>query len=546
MTMMFGLPAVAGEPPVLSALKDEISRSYAAYHASPDNPAYYISGFIAEENSFSARASFGGIEEVNRSTERNLDIDVRVGTPELDNTHRGEGDDNGFGRVPLGDDAQAVRTGIWLGVERKYRDAVDRYIKVVANRAVKVKEEDTSADFCPAPVETFSEPAGRMEYDAKAWTERTRMVSELFRKYGGVLECSATFVALGRAKYFASSEGASVAQYLPLMEFRTWAQARGNDGMEFALYRQYPARAEAGMPAQQKLLADADEMGRTLDALMKAPLVDPFTGPAMLSGRAAAVLFHEVVGHRLEGHRQKDENADQTFTRKVGKRILPSFLSLHADPTREEAGGVALMGHYKYDDEGVKARRVTLVEKGILRSFMLSRSPIKGFPSSNGHGRKSEGKWAVSRQSNLILEASRTVPVRELRKKLIAMCREKKKPYGLLFDDIEGGFTLTGRVLPNAFNVMPVLVWRVYADGRPDELVRGVDLIGTPLSTLDRIVAAGDDAGVFNGYCGAESGWVPVSAVAPSLLISEVEVQRKQKGQERLPLLPAPGWGGNK
>jgi len=202
-----------------------------------------------------------------------------------------------------------------------------------------------------------------------------------------------------------------------------------------------------------------------------------------------------------------------------------------------------LMGHYPFDDEGVKAGRVALVEKGIMRGFMMSRSPIKGFPSSNGHGRKSPGKWVVSRQSNLILEASRTMPVKELRKKLMAMCREKKKPYGLYFEDIEGGFTFTGRTVPNAFNVMPVVVWRIYADGRPDELVRGVDLIGTPLSTLDRIVAAGDDAGVFNGYCGAESGYVPVSAVAPTLLISEVEVQRKQKGQERLPLLPAPPWG---
>jgi len=284
-------------------------------------------------------------------------------------------------------------------------------------------------------------------------------------------------------------------------------------------------------------------MGRTLEALMKAPLVDPFTGPAMLSGRAAAVLFHEVVGHRMEGHRQKDENADQTFTKKIGKRIIPAFLSLYADPTMEEAGGIPLMGHYKYDDEGVKARRVALVEKGILRSFLLSRSPIKGFPSSNGHGRKSEGKWAVSRQSNLILEASRTMPVKDLRKKLIAMCKEKKKPYGLFFEDIEGGFTLTGRTLPNAFNVMPVVVWRIYADGRPDELVRGVDLIGTPLTTMDKIVAAGDDTGVFNGYCGAESGWVPVSAVSPTLLISDVEVQRKQKGQERLPLLSPPSWG---
>ena len=109
----------------------------------------------------------------------------------------------------------------------------------------------------------------------------------------------------------------------------------------------------------------------------------------------------------------------------------------------------------------------------------------------------------------------------------------------LLFDDIQGGFTNTGRMAPNAFNVLPVLVYRIYSDGR-EELVRGVDLIGTPLTTFSKIVAADDAADVFNGVCGAESGWVPVSAVSPGLLISQIEVQKKDKAQERLPLLPAP------
>jgi predicted Zn-dependent protease len=270
--------------------------------------------------------------------------------------------------------------------------------------------------------------------------------------------------------------------------------------------------------------------------------VDPFVGPAILSGRAAAVLFHEVLGHRLEGHRQKDEQADQTFTKKLGQRILPAFMSITSDPTRAEIGGTKLAGFYRYDDEGVLARPVPLVDHGVLKAFMMCRSPIRGFPASNGHGRKQAGKGAVARQSSLIVSSARTMPVAKLREELIRRCRETRKPYGLIFEDIEGGFTFTGRTTPNAFNVMPIVVKRVYADGRPDELVRGVDLIGTPITTLERIVAAGDDVGIFNGYCGAESGYVPVSAVAPSLLISEMEVQRKAKGQDRPPLMPSPGW----
>jgi hypothetical protein len=228
----------------------------------------------------------------------------------------------------------------------------------------------------------------------------------------------------------------------------------------------------------------------------------------------------------------------------MNKRILPEFITIIDDPTRTEMDGVTLMGHYRVDDEGVRTRPVTLVDRGVLRSFLMSRSPVKGFPESNGHGRRQPGRGAVARQANLIVTSLRRMSPAALRLEMIRLCREKKKPYGLIFEEIEGGFTSTGRTTPNAFNVMPQVVRRVYTDGRPDELVRGVDLIGTPLTTLEKIRATGDDAGVFNGWCGAESGWVPVSAVSPSLLFSEVEVQRKQKGQERPPLLPAPSWIG--
>ncbi len=199
-----------------------------------------------------------------------------------------------------------------------------------------------------------------------------------------------------------------------------------------------------------------------------------------------------------------------------------------------------LLGHYKYDDEGVLGQRVTVVKDGILENFLMGREPLEGFPHSNGHGRAQPGKLPEARQSNLVVVADKTVPVDSLRSMLIAECKQQGKPYGLWFKEVEGGFTLTGRTIPNSFDVLPILVYRVFADGQPDELVRGVDLIGTPLSTFERIVAAGSDGQTFNGMCGAESGWVPVSASSPSLLISEIEVQKKEKSQDRLPILPAP------
>jgi len=220
--------------------------------------------------------------------------------------------------------------------------------------------------------------------------------------------------------------------------------------------------------------------------------------------------------------------------------VLPDFLSVKFDPTRETIESTDLNGYYRYDDEGVKARPVTVVEKGILKTFLMSRSPIQGFDHSNGHGRRQAGAEVVSRQSNLIVESKNQVPEKALRQMLVAEIQRQNKPYGLYFEQVTGGYTLTQRRGLQAYTVIPLIVYRVYADGRPDELVRGADIVGTPLASFAKILATSDKLAVFNGYCGAESGQVPVSAVAPALLVSEIEIQKKEHSQDRPPLLEKP------
>jgi predicted Zn-dependent protease len=288
-------------------------------------------------------------------------------------------------------------------------------------------------------------------------------------------------------------------------------------------------------------MAGVEQVAKDVEGMLRAPLVDPFVGPAILSGRAAAVLFHEIFGHRIEGHRQKDESEGQTFTKSVGASVLPEFLSVIFDPTRKKYGSTSLNGSYAYDDEGIKAQPVTVVDKGVLKTFLMSRSPIRGFSRSNGHGRRAPGFEAVSRQSNLIVESTQQVSDEKLREMLIAEIKRQNKPYGLYFRQVTGGFTTTGRQGLQAFKVIPVVVYRVYPDGRPDELVRGADIVGTPLASFSKIVATSNRPEVFNGYCGAESGSVPVAAVSPAILVSEIEIEKKAKSQDRPPFLPPPG-----
>ena len=221
--------------------------------------------------------------------------------------------------------------------------------------------------------------------------------------------------------------------------------------------------------------------------------------------------------------------------------MLPAFLSVADDPTLTTFGKTWLSGNYQYDDEGQKAQRVSLIEDGVLKTFLMSRLPIASFANSNGHGRAQAGKVPTGRQGNLIVTSTRSVPEAKLRKQLIEEAKKQGKPYGLYFEDISSGFAVTQRRSPQAFEVIPLMVWRVYVDGRPDELVRGVNIVGTPLAAMKRILVTGDKSEVFNGECGAESGTIPVSAVAPAMLFSEMETQKQPQGTARPPILPIPG-----
>ncbi len=291
------------------------------------------------------------------------------------------------------------------------------------------------------------------------------------------------------------------------------------------------------------MVADAKDMVKRVLALRNAPVADPYTGPAMLSGEASGVFFHEIFGHRLEGHRLKE--GGETFKKMVGKLVLPKEFQVYCDPTLRHYAGTDLNGYYKYDDEGVKARRVNNVVNGTLKSFLMSRVPLDGFPESNGHGRTSDDKDPVSRQSNLIVETNKPYTEAQMRQMLRAEAKKQGKEYGYYFKTVTSGYTYTGEGGSlNSFNVTPLEVYRIFADGRPDQLVRGVDLIGTPLSMFSHITAAGKNASVFTGVCGAESGWVPVTAVSPTIFVTQIETQRRAKSNYVPATLRAPEFGG--
>jgi TldD protein len=524
-------------------MQSELQRAKTSL-AQSDPAPYFISYEVYDQHTMVVAGTYGTVITSVGGNHRWADVTMRVGTPALDNTHN-ENRESGItsGALPLTNDRDAIARTLWELTNREYRRATPAYAKVMTNNSVEAAEEDKSPDFSEEPAQVHLDaPTAPVSFNQKEWEEKVRRYSAYFRKYPEIYTSNVTLQIEQTTSYFVSSEGSKVETPGMIARLVVEATTRADDGMELVRVETFESSRPDTLAPEKELMAKEDKMASDLTALREAPLAEPFDGPALLSGRAAAVFFHEVLGHRLEGHRQRGDTEGQTFTKKVNQPVLPAFLSVYDDPTMDKINGVPLAGTYSHDDEGVPSERVPLIQDGVLKNFLMSRMPITNFSKSNGHGRHQAGFMPTGRQGNLIVQSTKTVKDSDMRAQLIEEVKKEGKPYGLYFEDVQGGFTLTTRELPQAFQVLPVIVWRVYPDGRPDQLVRGVDIVGTPLASLNRILVTSDKMDVFNGVCGAESGSVPVSASAPAMLFSEMEVQKRSASRERPPILPAPGF----
>ena len=529
---------------LLTILNEELKRNFETLKQKGDPPPYFISYAVTDEESESMTATLGALASRQRNQARVLDAGVRVGSPQFDSSRRLNGDAMAHTTfstlLPFDGEPNATRQRIWLETDHSYRASAQRLNRIKTSQQVRAQTADDVADFSVEEPSKFAGPSTLLKMAGEELANRLRKASAGFAQYTQILSSNLSLQASRSTKYLVTTEGSSVTQSSRMYRVTLVARAKAYDGMDLAVTDSWDAEDPARLPSDEQLSAAVDKAGKELTALLRAPVVDPFVGPAILSGRAAGVFFHEIFGHRIEGHRQKDDSEGQTFSKSVGQPILPEFLSVVFDPTLKSMAGVDLNGSYLYDDEGVKARPITLVERGVLKMFLMSRTPVAGFSKSNGHGRRQPGNEIVSRQSNLIVKSSKAVSDDKLREMLRDELKKQNKPYGLYFREVTGGYTTTGRRGLQAYTVIPLVVFRVFADGKPDELVRGADIVGTPLASFAKILATADKVEVFNGYCGAESGQVPVSAISPAILISEIEIQRKEQSRDRPPLIPRP------
>ena len=531
--LLFIFPSVFAQDELINIMKTELDKNYKYLNVQPI-PAYYINYRIEDASSYQISSSFGNLVASEFTQFRFLQILVRVGNHAFDNSHKSN-DNITYFYAPLPfENVEGVKKQLWFRTDVLYKNAIGEYSKLKGSVAAKGDNEDNSPDFSKEKPEKYIEKPvnwGSLNLNIKKWEDKIVMYGNVFNDNKDIHTADVDLSIEVNTRYFVDSDGAEIVENSLIYRITVNIHTIAEDGMRLSLFKSYNASSLGDFPDDKKIQADMQEMNKTISALKKAPVADSYTGPAILSPLAAGVFFHEIFGHRIEGARLKKDMDAQTFKKKIGESVLPEDFSVTFDPQAKEYKGIHLFGHYSFDDEGVKGQKVNVVEKGILKSFLMNRTPIDGFPNSNGHGRGQINRKTVTRQSNMFIESTSAKTDKELRDLLIKEIKKQNKPYGYYFDQVEGGFTNTDRVNPNAFTVSPVIVYRVYADGRPDELVRGVDLIGTPLSMFSQIRYGGKIYDVFNGYCGAESGVVPVSTIAPALFVELIETQKKPSGQ---------------
>jgi TldD protein len=533
----------------LAAMAEELQRAHKSLQLRGHEAPYFLSYAVRGMDTQELGAKYGAVFIDRHRRDKRLQVDVRVGSYQLDNTgtpemFEFEGSDSGYsaGReAPLDDDPAALRNALWLLTDETYKKALSAFLKKKGKQVYRPDDPETPPSFSREESQAAVDPPLPFPFDRTGWVRELREQTERLGAHPELFDSHVRVSVDHEEREFASTEGTRLVTERVIYALHVQAWARAPDGMLLENSRDFYGAKESELPRGEELARRIDLMVAELLALRQAPVLDPYTGPALLEPEAAGVLFHEAVGHRLEGERQNDDKDGHTFKGQVGKPILPFFLTILDDPTQRAAGPVSLNGYYRFDDQGVPGQRTTLVDKGVLKTFLMSRAPVQGVPPhSNGHGRSAPGRDPVARMSNLIVESARTMPWPKLKEALIAEAKRQEKPFGLVIRDVTGGNTDTSGYAYQAFKGQPRLVYKVDANTGAETLVRGVEIVGTPLLSINKIIATGEERRVFNGYCGAESGYVPVSTVAPTVLVSEIELQRTRKDTGRSPVLPSP------
>ncbi len=561
------------DDPLLRAMRDEIKRvkELIRLHLSLD-PPYYTEYRTEDTVSHTITASLGALVVENDSAFRVPSVQMRVGTANFDNTDHVYSEAYGGNRydpprLPLDNDYLALRQVFWLATDRAYKTAED----AIARKRASLKnmsEPDVLPDFSPAPAAHLILPVQRPPFASAAWKSEVIRLSALLDAYPKVLSSGVEMQDSESINYIVNSEGTELRIPEDLAYVRAAAHGLASDGTPVRDAVVFQAFNANGLPSEDVLAREVKAMGDNVTALSQAPAGEAYDGPVLFEAPAAAQLFGQLLADNLKITRRPvtdparpSHYSPSELENRIGSRILPEWMDVVDDPTQTQYRGHTLLGHYVYDMEGVAPQPLTLVEKGVLKAFLLTRTPVfKDYPGSNGHARLSGPygtRWPG--YGNLFIRASQTTSAGDMKKKLIELCRTGNKPYGILIRKLD--FPSTGTVAQwerrmqaaggSHLAVPPLLAYKIYPDGR-EELVRGLLFRGVSTRSFKDIVAASDENYVFDlidsnapfALVGAGSFTTTSTVIAPAVLFEELELEPEKEETPQPPIVPPPTLTG--
>ncbi|MFO7561052.1 MAG: metallopeptidase TldD-related protein [Enhygromyxa sp.] len=549
--------------PILAAMSAELHRSREGLRVPGSPRPYHLAYALRRRRVLLLEAAHGSLLRRRVREQGTLSVDVRVGSHEFDNVLDGGLDGEAHEResaewlvAPDDLNPMALRYALWKLTQVRFDEALEDYYD---HRKALVSEflRDEVQSFTRERAIRHIEPLDETELPVDRWAETLVELSRVFLDHPEVHDPGLTIRGERLHRWLVDSEGTQVRTSDLWLEFEVGGWILTEDGVYVEASRRCPGRRVDELPDAAVMRAKLDEVLAELRELREADSPGSFIGPALLSGQAASTMFHEALGHRLEGNRLVARGETRTFAQMLGERVLPDGLDVYDDPTLERAAGQSLWGSYRVDDEGVPAQRAELVKDGLLVGFLRNRSPLpeqrrgadKGSHAkgtavqrSNGHGRTDGIERAMARMGNLIVEGApeRSRSQAELEAELVTLAKAQGRRYAALIHRIQAGETSTDSYDFQVFKGELAHVELLDVETGERRRVRDLELIGTPLSALQRIVGFGGEPGVDHGHCYAESGSVPVGGVSPAILLSEVELQQGSRTGYHDPLLPPP------
>lgn len=509
---------------------------------------YYCSFLLKDTNSFETSAASGSIFKKRDDRVRKVYCDLRVGSYRYDQTTEGGLTDNDeeiesfdYTDAPIDDTHyDGLNVALWKLSETKYREAVSDYNHKEALRLSLVDQNSSLHSFIqlkPNKKISYETPE---RVDEGRWSKFCKEVSSWITELPHIFDNTVEFESAQTTSVFVSTEGSLIVQNKQIFTLSVTLRNLAKDGAQLSQEIVYNCAMQRELPNIKKLKKIIREKHANLMQLTKAEKIHSYTGPVLLYPKPAGLLFHEAIGHRLEGSRLLSSGEGQTFKGQIGKRVLNIDLTIRDNPRQKSYAGTKCIGSYDFDDEGSPGQNVLLIEGGILRNFLSTRGALskKGF-IPNGHARNKDYERPVSRMSVFSIEGKQTYTHDQLRELLIKEIRKQKKPFGVIIYETAGGETETSSYDFQAFFGEVSYATLLFPDGN-EVVIRGVNFVGTPLQSLQSIVAVGNMQEVENHFCGAESGFIPVTTISPAVLLKSLELQAKDEELVTQHILPKP------